>query len=436
VAVLSVVLFLTAGCGKGLKPLSMVRVWYWMTDREEAFTELAKRYHRAHGVPVRFELYAPSDLYAQKVRAAAQTDGLPDIFGILAEMRDFASFIQAGHILNLTESMDRQTTPPWRDHFFPVALALNTFRPGNVYGVEPGIYGVPIDVMNLQIFYNKRLLAKLGLDPNQPPQTWQEFLAVGKLANAQKVIGFVSGWAELWLIDSFAIDYAIHLMGQKKVESTFAGEMPYTDEDWVKALTIFEQLRDSGLLAQGIVTMGNKQAEQLFANGQAVFAFNGTWGVNVYRGMNPSLDYGVMMPPRIREDRPMATIGGAGSSFMVNAASPKREAAVAFLQWLTADDQQRFLLEATQNIPANQHVAAELSGPLAQFADDMSAVVHQRLFRVQERSVVIEAFDKGIQAILIGEETPRQVVQAVQHLKRHEEARHASLHQEAVHATP
>jgi len=54
-----------------------------MTDREEPFAELAKRYEQQQGLPVRFELYAPSDLYVQKVRAAAQTDGLPDIFGIL-----------------------------------------------------------------------------------------------------------------------------------------------------------------------------------------------------------------------------------------------------------------------------------------------------------------------------------------------------------------
>ena len=50
---------------------------------------------------------------------------------------------------------------------------------------------------------------------------------------------------------------------------------------------LFAEARDSGLLADGIVSMGNKQAEQLFANEQAVFAFNGTWGVNVDEDLNP-----------------------------------------------------------------------------------------------------------------------------------------------------
>ena len=189
---------------------------------------------------------------------------------------------------------------------------------------------------------------------------------------------------------------------------------------------LFARLRDSGLLADGIVSMGNKQAEQLFANERAVFAFNGTWGVNVYGSMNPDLDYGVMMPPRLNS-RPMVTWGGAGSSFFINAKSPRTAEALAFLRWLTEEPQQRYLTEATHNIPANRHAAASLPPQLAAFADDMDATVHPRLFSVQEDSTVIEAFDKGIQSILIGEATPQEVAARVNQVKRQEISRRAQL---------
>jgi raffinose/stachyose/melibiose transport system substrate-binding protein len=285
--------------------------------------------------------------------------------------------------------------------------------------------------MNIQLFYNKKLLAKLGLDPAAPPATWKEFLSVAKLAKAQGLIGFVSGWAELWLIDCFATNYAIHQMGMDKVEATYRGKVPYTDSDWVKVLGLFEELRQSGLAADGIVTLVNKRSEQLFANERAVFAFNGTWGVNVYRSMNPGLDYGVMMPPPLSR-RPMVTWGGAGSSFFVNARSPRRAEAVAFLHWLTAEPQQRYLTEVTQNIPATRAAAATLPAQLAAFADDMDATVHPRLFSVQEDSTVIEAFDKGIQSILIGEAGPDQVAQQVHEVKRRSITHQAHL--EAAHA--
>ena len=422
------------GCGKpaSSKGPAPLRVWHWMTDREAAFQELAQRYQAGTGQPVRFELYAPSEVYAQKIRSAAQTDSLPEIYGILGEMRDLASFINAGHVLPLDEAMQQNGSQTWQSVFFPTALATNALQAGNAYGVAPGIYGVPIDVMNVQLFYNKKLLAQLGANPAAPPTTWKEFLSLGKLAAAHNMIGFVSGWSELWLLDCFATDYAIHTMGVKKLEATYRGQVSYTDADWVKVLNLFVELRKSGLLAEGIVAMGNKRAEQLFANEQAVFAFNGTWGVNVYQSMNPRLEYGVMMLPRL-VDRPMVTWGGAGSSFFVNAKSPRRHDAVAFLRWLTEETQQRYLTKATQNIPANRLAAVTLPQPLAEFADDMAAIVHPRLFAVQEHSTVIETFDKGLQSILIGEAAPEQVAKHVDTVKQHTMSRAS---RERAHGSP
>ena len=45
-------------------------IWHWMTDREDVFKELAKRYEAKTGIKINFELYAPSEAYSQKVRAA------------------------------------------------------------------------------------------------------------------------------------------------------------------------------------------------------------------------------------------------------------------------------------------------------------------------------------------------------------------------------
>ena len=75
--------------------------------------------------------------------------------------------------------------------------------------------------------------------------------------------------------------------------------------------------------------------------------------------------------------------------------------------------------------PIFRLAAASLPGHLGEFADDMDATVHPRLFSMQEASTVIEAFDKGIQSILIGEATPEQVAAQVEEVKQHEERRKA-----------
>jgi len=411
---------LFAGCAP--KQETGITIWHWMTDREPAFQELARRYEAKFGVKVNFELYAPSDAYSQKVRAAAQGENLPDIFGILGEKRDFASFIKAGHILDLTPYMEANNAE-WKSSFFSKALAVNEFNEGNSYGVKPGTYGAPIDIMTIQMLYNKSLFKALGLNPRKPPATFEELLDIGKKISAAKMQGLVSGWAEVWMIDCFANNYAFNIMGKDKVLATIKGEVPYTDPDWIKVLTFFKQMQESGVLANGVVTMINKTAEQLFANDKAVFAFNGSWCVNVYKGMNPKLDYGAMLPPEASEKFPMAIWGGAGSSFMVNERSKNKEEGVKFLQWLTGAEQQAYLAQATNNLPANKNATGRITDILAQFADSMENATHPNVWGVSEFSVVIEAFDKGIQSIIIGEKTPEQVAAEVQRIKERELAK-------------
>jgi raffinose/stachyose/melibiose transport system substrate-binding protein len=399
-----------------------VTIWHWMTDREPAFLELAKQYEQLTAVKVNFELFAPSDAYTQKVRAAAQGANLPDIFGILGEKRDFASFIKAGHILDLTPSME-ENDASWKNSFFSKALSVNEFIEGNSYGVKPGIYGVPIDIMTIQMLYNKDLFIKLGLDPKTPPVTFKEFIDIGKKLKQANMQGLVSGWGELWMIDCLANNYAFNIMGKDKVLATIRGEVPYTDPDWIKVLSLFKQMHESGVLASGIITMVNKTAEQLFANEKTVFAFNGSWCVNVYKGMNPNLNYGAILPPQASDKHPMSIWGGAGSSFMVSARSKNKEEAVKFLKWLTDQDHQAYLAETTNNLPANKNSVTTIPDILANFARSMEFATHPNVWGVSEFSSVIEAFDKGIQSIIIGEKTPEQVASEVQKIKERELAK-------------
>ncbi len=412
-------LIFLSSCAVPAKKQNEILIWHWMSDREEAFTKLAERYKEETGINVNFELYAPSDAYTQKVRAAAQTNTLPDIFGILGEKRDFASFIKSGHIYDLTEEMNKNGGA-WKNRLFKKALAVNEFSEGNIYGVKPGIYGVPIDVTNIQMLYNKDLFKQAGLDPGRPPKTWDEFLEAGRRLKAAGIGGLVSGWGEIWMIDCLASNFAFNIMGEEKVLKTIRGEASYNDPDWIRVFDLFREMRDEGILASGIVTMVNKTAEQLFANNRAAFAFNGSWCVNVYYGMNPNLNYGAMLPPSVSAQYPMMIWGGAGSSFIVNERSKNIKGAIEFLKWLTDKQQQAFLARQTRNLPSNKESLIYITPILAQFADDMENTTHPSIWGISEFPTVIETFDKGIQSIIIGEKTPEQLAAEVQEIKERE----------------
>jgi ABC-type glycerol-3-phosphate transport system substrate-binding protein len=333
---------LIVGCGSQKESVSKptITVWHWMTDRQEAFEELAKRYEQECGVKVNFELYAPSDAYSQKIRASAQGNTLPDIYGLLGEKRDFAAFIISGHVANLTPYMDENDFQ-WRNGFFEKALDVVSFKEGNNYGVPAGVYGAPIEIMNIQMLYNKNLFKKAGLNPDRPPKTWEEFMDDIEKLKSVGIKGLVSGWGEIWMIDCFASNYAFNIMGEDKVMATLRGDVSYTDPDWIKVFSLFKELSDRDALASGTVIMKNKVAEQAFANERAAFAFNGSWCINVYTGMNPHLEYSAFLPPKVNRKNPMYIWGGGSSfSLLVNDRSSKKLEAIKFLRWLTDKDQQ------------------------------------------------------------------------------------------------
>jgi ABC-type glycerol-3-phosphate transport system substrate-binding protein len=407
------------GCAPGTgdrRGSDRILVWHWMTDREDAFDELARRYKDLTGVEVYFELYAPTDAYDEKIKGAAQTQTLPDIFGVLADKRIIASFINAGHILNLDPYMKADNSL-WENTFYEKALNVNRFLAGNEFAVEPGVYAAPIDVMNIQMLYNKDLFRQAGLDPDKPPKTWEEFLTVGNKLHAAGIQGMVSGWGEIWMIDCLASNYAYNIMGEDKFIDTLTGKVSYADPDWIKVFTLFRDMKDNHLLASGLVTMVNKHAEQMFANQRAALAFNGSWCVNVYHGMNPDLNYGVMLPPAYSDKYPMMIWGGAGASLMINARSSNKEKVVEFLKWFTAKEQQAYLSTETRNLPANKESIGEIPDVLADFVEGMDNVNHPNNLNVSEFPRVIESRSKGIQSIIIGEKSPEEVALEVQAVK-------------------
>jgi len=150
-------IFYVYGCEVVDVKRDYVLVWHWMTDRDDAFQELARRYEEQTGIKIKIDLYAPSDVYIKKITASAQARVLPDIFGILDKKRILASYIKNGFVADLTDAFS-DNDQEWEKSLFEKALNTNKFLDNNSYGVAPGIYGVPLDVTNIQMLYNKKLL--------------------------------------------------------------------------------------------------------------------------------------------------------------------------------------------------------------------------------------------------------------------------------------
>lgn len=418
--IIGVVVVLTVGligcASKEKTEEKEVVIWHWMNDRKDAFDELSRKYTLHTGIPVKFKLFFPPDIYSQKVIAAARAGNLPEIFGILGEKQSLGSFIKAGHILDLSPYM-KENSAEWENRFYPQTLQTTEFKKKNSYDVPPGLYGVPIDTTLMQFVYNKNLFNQAGLDSNNPPQTFEEFVSYAQtIKNKLGVDGFICGWGEGWLLNCLSTEWAINIMGEEKFIRTIEGKIPYTDAGWIRVFSLFGALRAADVLSADITTMINKEAEDLFSKEKAAMAFNGSWSVNVYKQLAPDLDYAFFSLPRA-SNTAFKVWGGAGSSFMVNAKSANKNEAVKFLKWLTAEEQQKALIKETNNLPSIKNCEQDLPPILSSIMHNLDRITHPNIWPYNEDSRVLEVMNKNLQQIVMGIKTPQEAAQEIQEIK-------------------
>ncbi|MBN1385018.1 MAG: extracellular solute-binding protein [Elusimicrobia bacterium] len=415
---LMVLIFLVSGffsCTKKTEDTGQIKIvfWEWWADKHKLLEKFAKEYEEKTGIKVIFELTAPvGQQYFNKLQAAAQADTLPDIIGIAATGEFLARYITAGKIVELTEEMDKG----WKDWFYGNPKE-EFYYLKNQWGVKPdSCWCVPISAINIQIYYNKELFKKAGLDPENPPKTWDEFIAAGKKLKSAGIAPFTSGFGDLWMNGVFIYSYAWSYLGKNNIEKTIKGQYPYTSPGWNNALRKVVEMRDAGMFVDGIVTLPNKESERLFANGDVAMALNGSWAVNVYKQMNSDLNFGVMKPPKDPKAKyPLYLAGGLGAAAAVTTCSKYPEEAIKFLKWFTHKDQQIRYSKEGNELSANKNTLEGLPPVLAKNAEGLNNLTPK--IHIAEKYEVEEVLFKGIQSILIKEKTPEEVLKEVQKKK-------------------
>ncbi|MCE0509018.1 extracellular solute-binding protein [Microbacterium sp. KKR3/1] len=115
---------------------------------------------------------------------------LPDVFTV--PFTDSKTLLENGQLMDVTDAIEELG---YTDKFNPIIL-------DGVTGSDGKIYGFPRQAYAAALHYNRDLFEAAGLDPDNPPQTWDEIRtaakaitdATGKAGYAQMAINNTGGW--------------------------------------------------------------------------------------------------------------------------------------------------------------------------------------------------------------------------------------------------
>ena len=211
------------------------------------------------------------------------------------------------------------------------------------------VYAIPNSTDDRVLYYNKDLFRKAGLDPNKPPQTWDQLIYDAKKLTIKNRVGgydqmgivptYGQGWLYLWSWQNdgefMSPDGRTCTINNPNTVAALA-----TIVNWYDALGGVDAINE---FAGGF---GNDQ-DHPFIIGKLGMQVEGDGFVNSIARYKPDMDFGVVPVPvpaarlahqgRFKKDSTWVTWSG-GSSLAIPRGSAHIHEAWEFIQWLNCPE--------------------------------------------------------------------------------------------------
>lgn len=257
--------------------------------------------------------------------------------------------ISSGYAADVTQWVEDL---PFIDEFDPAILSVAQDLDGN-------IYGLPHDAYALGLMYNRELLEQAGLDPDDPPVTWEELRDYALIITDELdgVDGFnlrneggLGGWMMVTMMYTFGGD------AEQKIDGEWRAT--YNNPGMVEALEFLHTLLHmDGVSTPDITGWGNFPQVQDFAAGKVAMTIAAGDTLKWMVGNMEDFDVNTVGFGRMPDGGANATLGG-GTVWLYNPKSDPRvlEEAVKYNVWRDFDP------ESYENDIAAQAARGDLIG--------------------------------------------------------------------------
>ncbi|WP_226527239.1 ABC transporter substrate-binding protein [Metabacillus niabensis] len=318
------VLITVVGCAGGQKTQNdttengEVVIKFWTAAGEfrgedSGGMQVIKEFNEKYKGKIRVDAkYAPWEEHNPSMQAAFSSGDTPDIFQM-----PLGTTVSSMVKDELIQPISGLVSEEWSERFYD-----DSFQEGvNVFDGE--IYSWSFDGPSLSymLYYNKDVLKNAGLDPNQPPTTWDELRDMAKVVTEQGKgdifgLAFAGGGPAVFvqnLIAGFAIgSNPEHTMDGFNFKT---GKYEFNGENWVESVNFLLDIKKDGSILPSSMMLKVPEAQMLFAEGKAAFLIDGRWAMGNIKDNNADVNYSVTHVP---------TKDGSTPTYGYNSALPER----------------------------------------------------------------------------------------------------------------
>lgn len=423
IVALAALIFIGAGCTKdaGITP-QRVNLSYWRVfDDSSTIEPIIQAYKALHpSVKISYKKLRIEEYERELLEGFAEDRG-PDIFSIPntwvgmyqskltpmpAQLTQIPTAVQSGKdVIIQNSSRSTPSTRVLKDNFVPTVVK-DVVK-------DDQVYGLPLFVDTLALFYNRDLLARAGIP--EPPRTWseiQEMVPNLTVTTAQGDLlqsGIALGTADNVSRSSDILSLLMLQSGVKIVDENnrvgFSGAINRGEDNLaVNALLYYTDFANDN---KTVYTWNDTQAGAVtaFAQGRVAMMLGYSYHLPQIQQKNPRINMGVVAAPQITETE---IIPANIANYWIEVASKKTEyphLVWDFILFSVRQDQAIKYLEATKRPTALRALIRDQQADLdlKPFAD--SLLVAESWYKGNNAQVAEEALKNAITITLDGTET-------------------------------
>ncbi len=320
------------------------------------------------------------------------------------ELKDLDAIVPFDEIVETDEERK------WLNSFYP-ALMENS-------QVEGTTYGIPFQRSTIVMYYNKDAFRDAGLDPEQPPRSWDELVSMGQKLVKKDSNGQVERWGAMipstgypyWMFGALAKQNGEVLMNSAGNETYF--NKPGT----VAALQYWSDLGSNyKIMPQGTIEWGTLR--QNFLEQKTAIMWHSTGNLTAVK-KNADFDFGVAMMPA--QQQLGSPTGGGNFYIFKESTQEERRAALKLVRFMTSPEQAANWSIATgyMGVSPAAYETPELKAYVKSFPP--AAVARDQLeyataeLATHQAGRVRKLLDDAIQSVLNGEAEPQAALDAAQ----------------------
>lgn len=276
---------------------------------------------------VQAEYQGTYDEALTKFHSVAGTDSAPAIMQVF-EIGTM-SMINSGQIVPIQEFVDK-------DGYDMRILEENII---NYYTIDGKFYSMPFNSSTPVMYYNKDAFREAGLDPEQPPQTFEEIEEAGKaiMEHNPNMKGFALQ-AYGWLFEQLLANQGALLMNHDNGRTDVPTEIGFTEEEGKAIFEWVERMVNDGTFANYGTNSDNMIAGFL-AGDVAMFLQSSANARAVID--NAPFEVGIaFLPHPANKERQGVVIGGASLWMIAGKPEEVQNAAWEFMKYLQTPEVQ------------------------------------------------------------------------------------------------